>query len=142
MACSGQSRDQGSRGAHRRPGARLSPRHGFEGIAFARGRDRDRQAHRGPPRGGELATANRIEPGGEAMMAGFCESPLTFQAVIIWRDELNEGKVLLRDIIDVDATYAGPGAKAVPAPAINPDGQLNVGFAVPDQPGSAPRMQA
>ena len=72
-------------------------------------------------REGEIAIAKRIEAGREAMIAGLCESPLTFQAIIIWRDELNEGKVLLRDIIDVDATYAGPGAKAVPAPAINPD---------------------
>src|SRR6202050_2579054 len=93
-------------------------------------------------REGEIAIAKRIEAGREAMIAGLCESPLTFQAIIIWRDELNEGKILLRDIIDVDATYAGPGAKAVPAPAITPDGQLNVGFAVPDQPGSAPQMQA
>ena len=93
-------------------------------------------------REGEIAIAKRIEAGREAMIAGLCESPLTFQAIIIWRDELNEGKVLLRDIIDVDATYAGPGAKAVPAPVINPDGQLNVGIAVPGQPGSAPQMQA
>ena len=63
-------------------------------------------------REGEIAIAKRIEAGREAMIAGLCESPLTFQAIIIWRDELNEGKVLLRDIIDVDATYAGPGAKA------------------------------
>src|SRR6202050_1386488 len=93
-------------------------------------------------REGEVAIAKRIEAGREAMIAGLCESPLTFQAIIIWRDELNEGKVLLRDIIDVDATYAGPGAKSVPAPVINPDGQLNVGSAVPGQPGSAPQMQA
>ena len=45
------------------------------------------------------------------MIAGLCESPLTFQAVMIWRDELNEGKVFLRDIIDLEATYAGPDAK-------------------------------
>ncbi len=45
------------------------------------------------------------------MIAGLCESPLTFQAVIIWRDELNGGKVFLRDIIDLEATYAGPDAK-------------------------------
>ena len=44
------------------------------------------------------------------MIAGLCESPLTFQAIIIWRDELNEGKVFLRDIIDLEATYAGPDA--------------------------------
>ena len=66
-------------------------------------------------RQGEVATAKRIEAGREAMIAGLCESPLTFQAVIIWRDELNDGKVFLRDIIDLEATYAGPDAKAVPA---------------------------
>src|SRR5580698_9474794 len=44
-------------------------------------------------REGEIAIAKRIEAGREAMIAGLCESPLTFQAVIIWRDELNEGKV-------------------------------------------------
>ena len=63
-------------------------------------------------REGEIAIAKRIEAGREAMIAGLCESPLTFQAVIIWRDELNEGKVFLRDIIDLEATYAGPDAKA------------------------------
>src|SRR5487761_1796512 len=62
-------------------------------------------------REGEIA--KRIEAGREAMIAGLCESPLSFQAVIIWRDELNEGKVFLRDIIDLEATYAGPDAKQV-----------------------------
>jgi RNA polymerase primary sigma factor len=46
------------------------------------------------------------------MIAGLCESPLTFQAIIIWMNELNEGKILLRDIIDLEATYEGPEAKA------------------------------
>lgn len=63
-------------------------------------------------REGEIAIAKRIEAGREAMIAGLCESPLTFQAIIIWRDELNEGKIFLRDIIDLEATYAGPDAKA------------------------------
>jgi RNA polymerase primary sigma factor len=62
-------------------------------------------------REGEIAIAKRIEAGRETMIAGLCESPLTFQAIIIWRDELNEGKILLRDIIDLEATYAGPDAK-------------------------------
>ena len=62
-------------------------------------------------REGEIAIAKRIEAGREAMIAGLCESPLTFQAIIIWRDELNEGKILLRDIIDLEATYEGPEAK-------------------------------
>ncbi len=66
-------------------------------------------------REGEIAIAKRIEAGREAMIAGLCESPLSFQAIIIWRDELNEGKVFLRDIIDLEATYAGPDAKQVPA---------------------------
>src|ERR1700728_4162108 len=76
-------------------------------------------------REGEIAIAKRIEAGREAMIAGLCESPLTFQAIIIWRDELNEGKVFLRDIVDLDATYAGPDAKImpVPPPALGPDGQ-------------------
>jgi RNA polymerase primary sigma factor len=55
-------------------------------------------------REGEIAIAKRIEAGREAMIAGLCESPLSFQAIIIWRDELNEGKVFLRDIIDLEAT--------------------------------------
>src|SRR5256885_2500273 len=72
-------------------------------------------------REGEIAIAKRIEAGREAMIAGLCESPLTFQAIIIWRDELNEGKVFLRDIIDLEATYAGPDAvKGMPAGAAAP----------------------
>ena len=63
-------------------------------------------------REGEIAIAKRIEAGREAMIAGLCESPLSFQAIIIWRDELNEGKIFLRDIIDLEATYAGPDAKS------------------------------
>ena len=64
-------------------------------------------------REGEIAIAKRIEAGRETMIAGLCESPLTFQAIIIWRDELLEGKILLRDIIDLDATFAGPDAKKI-----------------------------
>ncbi|MGB3899074.1 MAG: RNA polymerase sigma factor RpoD [Mesorhizobium sp.] len=66
-------------------------------------------------REGEIAIAKRIEAGRETMIAGLCESPLTFQAIIIWRDELNESKILLREIIDLEATYAGPEAKQAPA---------------------------
>src|SRR5262245_23337738 len=72
-------------------------------------------------REGEIAIAKRIEAGREAMIAGLCESPLTFQAIIIWRDELNEGKVFLRDIIDLEATYAGPDAQKMQPPQIGPD---------------------
>lgn len=65
-------------------------------------------------REGEIAIAKRIEAGREAMIAGLCESPLTFQAIIIWRDELVEGRVLLRDIIDLEATYSGPDGRGAP----------------------------
>jgi RNA polymerase primary sigma factor len=65
-------------------------------------------------REGEIAIAKRIEAGRETMIAGLCESPLTFQAIIFWRDDLNEGKILLREIIDLEATYAGPEAKQAP----------------------------
>src|SRR6476620_4182869 len=88
-------------------------------------------------REGEIAIAKRIEAGREAMIAGLCESPLTFQAIIIWRDELNEGKVFLRDIIDLEATYAGPDAKQIQPPVIGPDGKpvmAAVGTPVPGAP--------
>src|SRR5215831_6470198 len=60
-------------------------------------------------REGEIAIAKRIEAGREMMIGGICESPLTIRAIIGWRDALNEGRMLLRDIIDLDATY-GSGA--------------------------------
>ncbi len=56
-------------------------------------------------REGEIAIAKRIEAGRELMIGALCESPLTFEALTVWRDELNEGKVLLRDIIDLEAMY-------------------------------------
>jgi RNA polymerase primary sigma factor len=59
-------------------------------------------------REGEIAIAKRIEAGREAMIAGLCESPLTFQAIILWRDELKDEKIHLRDIVDLEATYATP----------------------------------
>src|SRR6202044_2479173 len=90
-------------------------------------------------REGEIAIAKRIEAGREAMIAGLCESPLTFQAIIIWRDELNDGKVFLRDIIDLEATYAGPDAKNVPAMPPG-EGQPTDGTAPPQTmaPATAP----
>ncbi|MGL4395270.1 MAG: RNA polymerase sigma factor RpoD [Hyphomicrobium sp.] len=85
-------------------------------------------------REGEIAIAKRIEAGREAMIAGLCESPLTFQAIIIWRDELNDGKILLRDIIDLEATYEGPEGK-VP-PGATDGGDIDV--ATPAAPAGAP----
>ena len=92
-------------------------------------------------REGEIAIAKRIEAGREAMIAGLCESPLTFQAIIIWRDELNEGKILLRDIIDLEATYQGPDAKPTPSqplPGEPGHGETPTnGQAAPGQPAPA-----
>ncbi|CAM3813391.1 RNA polymerase sigma factor RpoD [Litorimonas haliclonae] len=56
-------------------------------------------------REGEIAIAKRIEAGRDTMIKGLCESALTFEAIMIWREELEEGHILLRDIIDLDGTY-------------------------------------
>jgi RNA polymerase primary sigma factor len=72
-------------------------------------------------REGEIAIAKRIEAGRETMIEGLCESPLTFQAIIIWRDQLAEGEILLRDIIDLEATYAGPDAKQADHSMVSPE---------------------
>ena len=58
-------------------------------------------------REGEIAIAKRIEAGREKMIGGICESPLTIKALLFWRESLIEGRILLRDIIDLDATYGG-----------------------------------
>ena len=57
-------------------------------------------------REGEIAIAKRIEAGRDTMIRGLCESPLTFEAIMVWRQELTDERVLLRDIIDLEATYA------------------------------------
>jgi RNA polymerase primary sigma factor len=95
-------------------------------------------------REGEIAIAKRIEAGREAMIASLCESPLTFQAIIIWRDELTNAKILLRDIIDLEATYEGPEAKAaapvpsaVGAPPVAPCAEPAVGA----EEGGEPRLE-
>ncbi|MBV8133550.1 MAG: RNA polymerase sigma factor RpoD [Alphaproteobacteria bacterium] len=69
-------------------------------------------------REGEIAIAKRIEAGREMMIGGICENPLTTRAIIGWRDALNEGRMLLRDIIDLDATYGSGGFEQVPAEAV------------------------
>ena len=71
-------------------------------------------------REGEIAIAKRIEAGRETMIGGLCESPLTFNAIIGWRDELMLGKVLLRDVIDLDATMGG---NAVPVEVTEGEGE-------------------
>ena len=69
-------------------------------------------------REGEIAIAKRIEAGRDAMIRGLCESPLTFEAIMVWRDELQSGRVLLREIIDLEATY---GAENTPAALEEPE---------------------
>ncbi|MBV8167294.1 MAG: RNA polymerase sigma factor RpoD, partial [Alphaproteobacteria bacterium] len=71
-------------------------------------------------REGEIAIAKRIEAGREMMIGGICESPLTMRAIIACRDALNQNKMLLRDIIDLDASYGAANGAALPAP--NGDG--------------------
>lgn len=87
-------------------------------------------------REGEIAIAKRIEAGRELMIGALCESPLTFEALTVWRDELNEGKVLLRDIIDLEAMY-GTGPDGVVAEG---DG-LNLGEGMGEgEDGAMPPM--
>ncbi|MFQ5785833.1 MAG: RNA polymerase sigma factor RpoD [Alphaproteobacteria bacterium] len=62
-------------------------------------------------REGEIAIAKRIEAGRDAMIGGICESPLTLAAIAEWREALEAGRILLRDVIDLDATYGGPNAR-------------------------------
>ncbi|NWH09504.1 MAG: RNA polymerase sigma factor RpoD [Alphaproteobacteria bacterium] len=85
-------------------------------------------------REGEIAIAKRIEAGRETMINALCESPLTFEALMQWRDELNEGRILLRDIIDLEATYGG-GPEAAAG-----DGEMPVApVPVPAAPVAGPK---
>src|SRR6202000_3321658 len=63
-------------------------------------------------REGEIAIAKRIEAGRDTMIRGLCESALTFEAIMVWREELGTGRILLREVIDLEQTYGGsaPGA--------------------------------
>ena len=86
-------------------------------------------------REGEIAIAKRIEAGRNTMIAGLCESPLTFQAITIWRDELLNEDILLRDVIDLDATFGRSleedgveepvvaSLKVAPASSVRPQGE-------------------
>ena len=66
-------------------------------------------------REGEIAIAKRIEAGRDMMIGGLCESPLTFRAIIQWHDALKAGRMLLRDIVDLEATQGGPKEAEVAA---------------------------
>jgi RNA polymerase primary sigma factor len=90
-------------------------------------------------REGEVAIAKRIETGREAMIAGLCESPLTFQAITIWRDELRDGKALLRDIIDLDATRGNQAVQPMLASEMGPE-RHPIPDLFPGQPGRPTQM--
>src|ERR1700749_1676245 len=70
-------------------------------------------------REGEIAIAKRIEAGRDTMIRGLCESALTFEAIMVWREELGSGRILLREVIDLEQTYGGQnqGASEIPAEA-------------------------
>jgi len=84
-------------------------------------------------REGEIAIAKRIEAGREMMIGGICENPMTIRAIIGWRDALNEGKMLLRDIIDLDATYGSGAFELVPAEVV---ADATIKTAMPGQPAA------
>src|ERR1700751_1901160 len=71
-------------------------------------------------REGEIAIAKRIEAGRATMIRGLCESALTFEAIMVWREELGGGRILLREVIDLEQTYGGmnAGADALPVEAV------------------------
>ncbi len=72
-------------------------------------------------REGEIAIAKRIEAGRDTMIRGLCESALTFEAIMAWREELQTGRVLLREIIDLEQTYGGQvTAEGIPVPGVIP----------------------
>ncbi len=71
-------------------------------------------------REGEIEIAKRIEAGRNTVLEALCESPLTMRAIISWRDQIGEGKVLLRDVIDLEATYGGAEPQGEDASAAKP----------------------
>ncbi|MFN9712041.1 MAG: RNA polymerase sigma factor RpoD, partial [Alphaproteobacteria bacterium] len=90
-------------------------------------------------REGEIAIAKRIEAGRDTMIRGLCESALTFEAIMVWREELEGGRILLREVIDLEQTYGGmpaaaaeelaanappPAEVAEEAPELNEDGEI------------------
>jgi len=69
-------------------------------------------------REGEIAIAKRIEAGRDTMIRGLCESALTFEAIMVWREELSGGRILLREVIDLEQTYGGQVAQALSDEAV------------------------
>jgi RNA polymerase primary sigma factor len=97
-------------------------------------------------REGEIAIAKRIEAGRNTMILGLCESPLTFQAITIWRDELLGEDILLRDVIDLETTFGnsleGEAEADVGTPIVNTMGMAGDAARPGRRPGSEPEMDA
>jgi RNA polymerase primary sigma factor len=74
-------------------------------------------------REGEIAIAKRIEAGRDTMIRGLCESALTFEAIMVWREELGSGRILLREVIDLDQTYVRINGGVIAAPIPAEDGE-------------------
>ena len=89
-------------------------------------------------REGEIAIAKRIEAGREMMIGGICESPMTIKAIISWHDALLEGKMLLRDIVDLEATQGGGPGQAPVVTSGEPEPALPIEIAKPLKPPIAP----
>jgi RNA polymerase primary sigma factor len=85
-------------------------------------------------REGEIAIAKRIEAGRDTMIRGLCESALTFEAIMVWREELRNGRILLREIIDLDQTYIGQN----PAPESGSGDDLPAVVVEGEEPEPAP----
>ncbi len=83
-------------------------------------------------REGEIAIAKRIEAGRDMMIGGLCESPLTFEAIIAWHEALKAGRMLLRDIVDLEATQGGPSVAEVAVVAAETEAE----------PGAEPAFEA
>ncbi|HTB43305.1 MAG TPA: RNA polymerase sigma factor RpoD [Acetobacteraceae bacterium] len=94
-------------------------------------------------REGEIAIAKRIEAGRDMMIGGLCESPLTFKAIISWHDQLKAGRMLLRDIVDLEATQGagaptGDGTAPPPPPAETNGAGFDSGEDMDDEEGEGP----
>jgi RNA polymerase primary sigma factor len=86
-------------------------------------------------REGEIAIAKRIEAGRDTMIRGLCESALTFEAIMVWREELGSGRILLREVIDLEQTYGGLNQPEIPVEGAEPE-EAEVAEAAPAEPGA------
>jgi RNA polymerase primary sigma factor len=98
-------------------------------------------------REGEIAIAKRIEAGRDTMIRGLCESALTFEAIMVWREELGQGRILLREVIDLEQTYGGQVAQALSDEAVagepaSEDVDAQRDAEDDEEAGAAPRMGA